>query len=42
MKEETPSVLCIFSLLTAYLSCIFCLSFCLFSLPSFPQQKRLI
>ena len=49
MKEETPSVLCIFSLLTAYLSCVFCLSFSVF-LPlfflsfflPFPQQKRLI
>jgi len=34
MKEETPSVLCVFSLLTAYLSCIFCLSFPVF-LPPF-------
>ena len=34
MKEETPSVLCVFSLLTSYLSCVF-LSFFFYFSPIF-------
>jgi len=38
MKEEAPSVLCVFSLLTAYLSCVFCLSFSVYLPPSLSRR----